>query len=198
MGDVGISGIESIADLISPNYSGTSGFPDYSSVSSMFGMLGLQNTSTAAKGNGCSKPKGDTGGSSRAESDHQMRDSMVDGNCKKESEGKEKGEGKTSGNWLVVLAGSLATVQCKFLDAAMEDMRTMEENSAGATQKDTSEMTKEKKQKVQQDQDAARDKFVKAQSRYQANTQMFSMVADMTATSLKSLGEGLTAIARKQ
>jgi hypothetical protein len=27
---------------------------------------------------------------------------------------------------------------------------------------------------------------------------MFSMVANMTATSLKSLGEGLTAIARKQ
>jgi hypothetical protein len=99
---------------------------------------------------------------------------------------------------LVALAGSLASVQCKFLDAAMKDMRIMDDNAAGSTQKDTSKMNDEEKAKYQQEQDKARDQFVQAQSRYQANTQMFSMVANMTATSLKSLGEGLTAIARKQ
>ena len=46
--------------------------------------------------------------------------------------------------------------------------------------------------------DAKREECIQAQSRYQANMQMFNMIANMTATSLKSLGEGLTAIARKQ
>jgi hypothetical protein len=45
----------------------------------------------------------------------------------------------------VALAGSLANVQTKFLNAAMEDMRTMEDNSAKSTQKDTSDMTEEEK-----------------------------------------------------
>ncbi|MES9853149.1 MAG: hypothetical protein ABW170_15135 [Candidatus Thiodiazotropha sp. L084R] len=151
-------------------------------------------------GSSCTRTDGD-GSSSRAESDSQMRDNMVDGNCADESEGEGDGEGgagKAAGNWLVALAGSLASVQCKFLDAAMKDMRIMDDNAAGSTQKDTSNMSDEEKQAYQQEQDKARDQFVQAQSRYQANTQMFSMIANMTATSLKSLGEGLTAIARKQ
>jgi hypothetical protein len=127
----------------------------------------------------------------------------------------EKKKGK--GNWLVALAGALANVQAKFLDAAMENMKTMEENSSAAVQgKDKTEETQipenetpeakeareaqEAKDAKAQDkkEKAARDEFLMAQSQYQANMQMFNMMANMTATSLKSLGEGLTSIARKQ
>jgi hypothetical protein len=93
--------------------------------------------------------------------------------------------GKGSGNWLVALAGALSKVQANFLNEAMKNMKKMESNMAN--EKDTDKQAKTK-----------RDEFLKAQSEYQANIQMFNMVANMTATSLKSLGEGLTAIARKQ
>jgi hypothetical protein len=89
----------------------------------------------------------------------------------------EAEEGGENANWLVALAGSLAQVQHKFLDAALQNMKTMDNNAGVDGQEQT---------------------FLKAQSEYQANMQMFNMVANMTANSLKSLGEGLTAIARKQ
>ena len=106
------------------------------------------------------------------------------------------------GNWLVALAGALASVQNEFLKAAMDDMKIMEDNAAGSTMKkegaegaEGAGGTDEEKQNAK---DAKRDEFIQAQSRYQANMQMFNMIANMTATSLKSLGEGLTSIARKQ
>ncbi|MCG7926413.1 MAG: hypothetical protein JAY67_12825 [Candidatus Thiodiazotropha taylori] len=95
----------------------------------------------------------------------------------------------SEGNWLVALAGSLAKVQQKFLTAAMENMDTMKENGSAAVSGGD---------KSAEEQEAQRNQFLEAQSQYQANMQMFNMVANMTATSLKSLGEGLTSIARKQ
>ncbi|MES9942236.1 MAG: hypothetical protein ABW104_19830 [Candidatus Thiodiazotropha sp. 6PLUC2] len=97
----------------------------------------------------------------------------------------------SEGNWLVALAGALAKVQQKFLNAAMDNMKTMEENGSGAVQGGDNAQSDEAKEKQ-------RNEFLEAQSQYQANMQMFNMVANMTATSLKSLGEGLTSIARKQ
>jgi hypothetical protein len=85
-------------------------------------------------------------------------------------------EGAEGGNWLVALARGLADVQEKFLSKAMENLDTMK----ASTGEDN------------------REEFLTAQSEYQANTQMFNMMANMTATSLKSIGEGLTSIARKQ
>ena len=46
--------------------------------------------------------------------------------------------------------------------------------------------------------EANRREFILAQSQFQANMQLFNMMANMTSTSLKSLGEGMTSIARKQ
>jgi hypothetical protein len=87
------------------------------------------------------------------------------------------GEGGSGKNWLVALAGSLGELQHKFLEKALENMDTMESTAGNDDQE---------------------KEFLKAQSEYQANIQMFNMMANMTATSLKTLGEGLTAIARKQ
>ncbi|MEW8626340.1 MAG: hypothetical protein AB2551_11350 [Candidatus Thiodiazotropha sp.] len=101
----------------------------------------------------------------------------------------------------------------QFIQSWMQDnMEIMEDNTAGFTmkkegaggandQKNTASTDKQNNTASSDDQDAKdakRDEFIQAQSRYQANMQMFNMIANMTATSLKSLGGGLTAIARKQ
>lgn len=93
-------------------------------------------------------------------------------------EAAEEAEGKEGVNWLVALAGGLAKSQINFLDKAMEAQDTMEKASGEG--------------------DEGRNDFIMAQSEYQANMQMFNMMANLTSTSLKSIGEGLTAIARKQ
>jgi hypothetical protein len=94
------------------------------------------------------------------------------------------------------------------LNAAMENMETMKDNAASATSSDkkdgktpkneTKEQKAERSEQEKKAENEKRDKFLIAQSEYQANMQMFNMMANMTATSLKSLGEGLTSIARKQ
>jgi hypothetical protein len=71
----------------------------------------------------------------------------------------------------------------------MKNMDTMKENGSAAVSGG---------EQSAEDQETQRNAFLEAQSQYQANMQMFNMVANMTATSLKSLGEGLTSIARKQ
>ena len=48
------------------------------------------------------------------------------------------------------------------------------------------------------DDDKSRNEFIMAQSKYTAHMQMFSMTAAATSTSLKTVGEGLAGIARKQ
>jgi Skp family chaperone for outer membrane proteins len=123
-------------------------------------------------------------------------------NAEEEAEDNKEGDGNTKGkNWLVVLAEGLASIQSKFLTQAMNDMEVMETESDLATQKakdGNKNESPDDKEKRQADEKKHRDNFLMAQSRYQANMQMFNMMANMTATSLKSLGEGLTSIARKQ
>jgi hypothetical protein len=121
-----------------------------------------------------------------------------------------KGGGKSGGNWIVELAKALAEIQTEFLDKAMDNLQTMKDNKAGM---DTEQGEKsqgggslggmfggDKSTETQGggDQEGSRGEFMAAQSEFQANFQMFNMMANMTATSLKSLGEGLTSIARKQ
>ncbi|MEW8223880.1 MAG: hypothetical protein AB2729_16195 [Candidatus Thiodiazotropha taylori] len=156
--------------------------------------IGTNNQSQ--EGNSCTRSEGN-GTSSTQDSRDIAQDAIMTGACESE-EGKE---GKsTKGNWLVALAGALATVQNEFLSAAMEDMKIMENNASQAThsKEELEGMSDSEKQAHQDEKDAKRDEFIQAQSRYQANMQMFNMIANMTATSLKSLGEGMTAIARKQ
>ena len=115
----------------------------------------------------------------------------------------QNGEGSTEGtggggdarsggggglNWLETLAKGLAEVQSKWLDTASDQLAIMDENSA----------TEDANGESIDQTDAQRNAFVIAQSRYTAATQMFSMTAAATSTSLKTIGEGLSGIARKQ
>jgi hypothetical protein len=77
-------------------------------------------------------------------------------------------------NWLVALAKNLGEMQGEFMDDAMANLDTMKE--------------KGKKSKA----------FSVAQSEFSANMQMFSLMANASSTAIKSIGEGMTALARKQ
>jgi hypothetical protein len=161
----------------------------------------LGGSTNSNESNNCSRSE--ASGTSFADSytTQDSRDIAQDGILTSACESEEGKEGKSGkGNWLVALAGALAEVQSKFLNAAMENMAIMRENAADSTHssKDYDKMSDSEKKADQDKKDEARDKFIQAQSEYQANMQMFNMIANMTATSLKSLGEGLTAIARKQ
>jgi hypothetical protein len=68
----------------------------------------------------------------------------------------------------------------------MENQKTMEENTPDSTSED------------QEAEDNKRKEFMKAQSEFSANMQMFNQTATMTATTLKTIGEALAAISRKQ
>jgi hypothetical protein len=86
----------------------------------------------------------------------------------------DEGEGSEGANWLVALAAALGEMQGDFMDDAMQNMDTMKNNG--------------KKSKA----------FITAQNEFSANMQMFSMMANASSTAIKALGEGLTALARKQ
>jgi hypothetical protein len=132
----------------------------------------------------------DSGGSNctRTEGDSSTGDAQTNvaySNAENDSDKKKCG---TEGNWLV----ALAEVQKKFLSAAMKNMDTMKGNgSAAISGGDSKDKSAQEKQ---------RNAFLEAQSQsqYQANMQMFNMVANMTSTLIKTLGEGLASIVRKQ
>ena len=86
----------------------------------------------------------------------------------------KKGAGSDGKSWLEVLAQGLADVQNKYLDKAMDAQEKMENSD------------KESKE------------FIEAQNEFTANMQLFKMASEATATALKSVGEALSSIARKQ
>ncbi|MES9853146.1 MAG: hypothetical protein ABW170_15120 [Candidatus Thiodiazotropha sp. L084R] len=169
-------------------------------------------------GSDCTRTEGGNSPSTGGASENGYDDAYTNasyGCAESAAEEGEEGKGKTASNWLVALAGALSEVQAKFLNAAMDNMDTMEKNSSSVAQgsdkesevpenetpeqKETREQNEAKQEATDKKNDEAqRNEFLKAQSQYQANMQMFNMMANMTATSLKSLGEGLTSIARKQ
>jgi len=89
---------------------------------------------------------------------------------------KRSSQGGGEGNWLEQLAEGLAEVQSKWLDKAQGHLDTMNSKAGSEDSK----------------------QFTTAQSTYSAAMQMFSMSAAAASTSIKSVGEDLAGIARKQ
>lgn len=96
-----------------------------------------------------------------------------------EGGGSASGGGGSGMNWLEKLAEGMAKAQINWLAKADGHQETMQKMSG-------------------KDDTASRDAFIMAQSKYTAAMQMFSMTAAATSTSLKTVGEGLAGIARKQ
>jgi hypothetical protein len=108
-----------------------------------------------------------------------------------DEEAKKKGKG--SGSWLVALAEAMGRVSANHLGKMLDAQAEMEASST--PQEKLDKMSKEDQQK-QQKKDA--DAFTIAQSKFQAESKLFSMSTEAASTALKSIGDGLSSLARKQ
>ncbi len=97
---------------------------------------------------------------------------------KEQSEETEKSTAGGSRNFFEVLAEALGT-QVGQRAAQMLDAKTTMEKSGGDSQEDAQE-------------------FMKAQSEFQVQSQMFKIVNDMASNIIKTVGEALDTMARKQ
>jgi len=93
-----------------------------------------------------------------------------------EDEDEKNTKGNKGKSWLIALADGLAKLQSHFLDKAMANLDAMESSK-------DSESSSE---------------FMKNQAEFQANMKMFGMMAEATSTALKTIGEALSSLARKQ
>ena len=158
-------------------------------------------------GSSCTRTEANEG---QSLDDSDMKSCDATNNLDKKKQEAKEGKGGCA-NWLVELAKALAEIQTEFLNKAMDNLQTMKDNKdamnteqsgqgegangSGNGTEETAGTTDGNKNDADK---ASRGEFMAAQSEFQANFQMFNMMANMTATSLKSLGEGLTSIARKQ
>lgn len=120
------------------------------------------------------------------EASHQadMQNRMIEDQANKNDEDNGAGstEGKKSsrsggdGNWLENLAAALGRAQSAWIEKAEGHLAVMEAEAGSDDSK----------------------AFTEAQAKYSASMQMFSMTAAASATSIKTIGEGLSGIARKQ
>jgi hypothetical protein len=100
-----------------------------------------------------------------------------------EEEGKKdqkcgSGSGEVKGNWLVMLAKAMSKVQGEHLNKMLITSDT--------TAKSTGEG------------ETSRQDFLDAQGEFQAESKFFGMASEATTTAIKTIGDGLSSIARKQ
>jgi hypothetical protein len=118
---------------------------------------------------------GGEGASSASGND--MENSAVQTALDQLGESCNEGEGKSGkGNWLVVLASALG----KQAGSNLKKMVELGEKMGGMDSKDKPE------------------EFAQTQSEFQAESQMFKMFQEAISTMIKSIGEGLSSVARKQ
>jgi chloramphenicol 3-O-phosphotransferase len=138
------------------------------------GVLVVLNTVPSA----CQSGVNDAIGNTCDKSTDSIRDIIMD-QLRNESEeaGKEdkNGCGKKGMNFLQLLANAFANMQAEHLDKAMQAQKDMQ----GADKDDTKA-------------------FMEANQEFQVQMQMFKMVSESASNALKSIGESLTSIARKQ
>lgn len=96
-----------------------------------------------------------------------------------------------AGNWLVQLAKALANIQSKWLDNLMGAYDRMQANTSPELGDDASEEDKELHAEEQK-------RFIQAQAEVTAYARLFGMASEVTSNVLKSVGDGLTSVARKQ
>jgi hypothetical protein len=107
-----------------------------------------------------------------------------------DEDNKKTGTKGGSTNWLVALATAMGKIAGQHLEKMMEAQDDMENSNT-----DTSEMNETDAAKAEKEDGK---KFTEAQSRFQAESKLFAMTTDATSTALKSIGDGLSSLARKQ
>ncbi|MES9832307.1 MAG: hypothetical protein ABW139_08685 [Candidatus Thiodiazotropha sp. DIVDIV] len=88
---------------------------------------------------------------------------------------------KKTFNWLIVLSGSIAALQVQFLQAAMDNIKTMQENVTlpFQSQETLSAMSDDERSLYISERNGIRQRFITAKSNYQANIRLFGMVTQM-------------------
>jgi recombinational DNA repair protein RecT len=120
-----------------------------------------------------------SGGKSTFDRIQDMAMDNVEEESKKENKAECRGSSGGKGdNWLVALAKAMSTIQSSHLNKMLDAQKDMQDN-------------------VGED-EASREKFIEAQGKFQAESKLFGMASEATSTALKTIGEGLSSIARKQ
>jgi hypothetical protein len=100
-------------------------------------------------------------------------------NCPSPNPTEDDEDGKPK-SWLVVLAEGMARVATDHLHKMMDAQTEMENSGKESDEKKSSQM------------------FTEAQSKFQAESKLFSMSIEATSTAIKAVGDGLASLARKQ
>ncbi|MCG7946384.1 MAG: hypothetical protein N0C84_08600 [Candidatus Thiodiazotropha taylori] len=125
------------------------------------------------RGGGCNSSSSNGGGS--------VGESSGSSSCPSPMPSDDDDEVKKGGkSWLVVLAEGMAKVATDHLHKMLEAQDEMEASGEIDDEKKSSEA------------------FTKAQSKFQAESKLFSMAIEANSTALKAVGDGLASLARKQ
>ena len=131
---------------------------------------------------------GETDDASQAGDTSDVRSSVTT-SCGEGEEKKKSG----SGSWLVALAKAMGEMTGDHLQKMMQAQDRMEDSKvddADLEGKSDKEQAKIKQEKGKE--------FTVAQAEFQAEAMLFAMCSEATSTVLKSIGEGLSSMARKQ
>jgi hypothetical protein len=147
---------------------------------------GAEDGGYAANGGAASDDSSDVSNSTNP------RDSLLN-QCAEDEESVKSNRG--SGSWLVALARAMGQMTGKHLENMMQAQADMEHSDDIKDTQEYQNATDEEKEKM--DQKAGSD-FTEAQAVFQAESKLFSMCSEATSTVLKSIGEGLSSMSRKQ
>jgi hypothetical protein len=92
-----------------------------------------------------------------------------------------QGTDEKTKNWLMIIAAAIAALQVRFLQAAMDNLKTMQENMdlPCKRQESLDAMPEEARNNHLNLRRSQRQRFIAAQSHYQANLHMFRLATDM-------------------
>lgn len=87
-------------------------------------------------------------------------------------------------NWLAVISGSIAAIQIQFLQAAMDNLNTMQENVnfSYKSQETLDAMSRDERDCYIKLRDGRRRKFITAQAHYRTNLHLFRQATQMLIT----------------
>jgi hypothetical protein len=142
--------------------------------------------SAAAANGGAADDSSDVSNSSNP------RDSLLN-QCAEDEEAAKSEKG--SGSWLVALARAMGQMTGKHLENMMQAQADMEHSDDIKDTDKYANASDEEKEKMDQKAGSA---FTEAQAVFQAESKLFSMCSEATSTVLKSIGEGLSSMSRKQ
>ncbi|MCG7992981.1 MAG: hypothetical protein JAY99_11355 [Candidatus Thiodiazotropha lotti] len=98
-----------------------------------------------------------------------------------------------SGSWLVALAKAMGEMTGDHLQKMMQAQDRMEDSKVDDA--DLKGKSEEEQSQIKQEKGK---EFTQAQAEFQAESKLFAMCSEATSTVLKSVGEGLSSMARKQ